>query len=128
LEQRLEIVDCGVEKFFLSKGEIATGFCGEHFQGVDHGFCGAQVDLFFPRVRIGDLAEKEASILGLENDKVIEAGIGFWRCGHAEGFIVGDEDSSWKKGSGRIGGQAGEVSFKMDAKKTPDSHWGIRRF
>jgi hypothetical protein len=82
LEKRPQIVERGGEEFFLGRSEIAAGLGDEHVEAIDDGSGGAEVDLFFAGVGIRNLAEEKPRVLGLENDELIEPGIGCGRCGH----------------------------------------------
>ena len=82
LEKRAKIIERGGEEFQLGRGEITTGFGGEHFEGIDHGFGRAEIDLLFAAMGIWDLTEEQPGVLGLENDEFVEPGIGFGRCWH----------------------------------------------
>jgi hypothetical protein len=97
-----EVVECGGEESFLGACEISAGFGSEHFKRVDDGSCGAEVDLFFAAVGIGDLAEEKPGILGLEDDELIEPGIGFRRCGHGARICVSEKYTRENKGLRRL--------------------------
>ena len=84
----MRFVRGGGEEFRLGGCEISAGFGDEHFEGVDHRLGGAQVDLLFAGVGIGDLAEKQPGVLGLEDDELAEPGIGFRRRWHARNVTV----------------------------------------
>lgn len=107
LEKRAEVIESGGHQFLLGSGEIPAGLGSEHFQGVDHGFGGTQVDLFFATERIGDLPEKEPRILGLENDELIEPRIGFGRCWHGQSVWVPGGIYKWEDGIRKASAGAG---------------------
>ena len=77
-----EILEGGDEQFRFRICEIAAGFGSQHFERVDHGLGGPQVHRFGAGLRVGDLAEEEPGILGLEDDEFVEPGIGFGRVWH----------------------------------------------
>jgi hypothetical protein len=77
-----EIVEGELEKLILVGGEVVGGFGFQHFEGIDDGLGGAEVDFLFAGMGIGDLAEEKAGVLGLEDDELVEAGIGFGRGRH----------------------------------------------
>ena len=73
LEEWLEVLKGGCEEFRFGNCEISPGFGSQHFERIDHGFRGAQVDGFLAGLGIGDLAEKKAGVLGLKDDELIES-------------------------------------------------------
>jgi hypothetical protein len=102
VEERAEVIEgCG-EEFLLGGCEVSLGFGSQHFQRIDDRLGSSEVDLFFSAMGIGNLAEKQPGVLGLENDKLVEPWIGFrhWRHGQSlaawEGFYK-REDDSYKK-------------------------------
>lgn len=107
LIKRAKIVERGGEQFGLGRGEVAAGFGHEHFQGIDHGFGGTEVDLALAAVGVRDLAEEQSGVLGLENDEFVEPGIGFGHCGH--GVRIGIPGRLYKREDGGAG------SFRFDA-------------
>ena len=82
LVERAEIIEGGVEELLLVLGEVPGRFQGDHFQRVDDGLRGAEVDLLLTGVGAGDLPEEEPGVLGLEDDEFIEPRIGFGHCWH----------------------------------------------
>ena len=103
-EEGAEVLEGGVEEFLFGFGEVAGGFDGEHFEGVDDGACGAEVDLFFSGVWVWDLAEEESGVLGLEDDEFVESGIGGRGVGHGRSFLlagVGCKREDWGMGRNR---------------------------
>lgn len=121
MEQRAKIVESGGEEFVLGGGEVAAGFADEHIEGVDHGLGGAEVDLLFAGVRIGDLAKEKPGILGLEDDEFVEPGIGFRRCWHGGRIGTPGGLYKWEDGPGGAfrpqrqspGFQAASLSFAL---------------
>jgi hypothetical protein len=91
LKERAKILEGRREEFLFGGCEISLGFGSEHFEGVDDGFRGAEVDLFFPIVGIGNPAEEEPGVLGLENDEFIEPWIRFRHWRHGQIFRVSEK-------------------------------------
>jgi hypothetical protein len=88
LKKRAEVIKGGCEKFLLGRCEVSLGFGDEHFERINDGFCGTEVDLFFSTMGIRDLAEKKPGVLGLENDEFVKPWIGFRRWGHGRSVRV----------------------------------------
>ena len=57
--------------------------------------------MFLPAVGIGNLAEKQPGVLGLEDDELVEPGIGFGRCGHVARVRAAEEIYKWEDGERR---------------------------
>ena len=73
LIERTDVIDGRAEKLLLVYREISGRFMFQHFKTIEHRFCGAKVEGFFPAGRVGDLTEKKPGILGLEKDKILES-------------------------------------------------------
>lgn len=71
----LEIPEGGGKQFRLGICEIAAGFGSQHFERIDHRLGGRQIDGFHAGVRVGDLAEKQPGVLGLQDDELVESRI-----------------------------------------------------
>lgn len=82
-----EVFQGSLEQFGFVLGEVSSGFISQHAEGIDDGFRGAEIHRFLAGGRIRDLAEEKASVLGLEQDEIVEAGIGFGRAWHAERIV-----------------------------------------
>jgi len=78
LVEWFEVLEGGGEEFRFGACEISGGFGSQHFERIDDRFGGAEVDGFLAGLRVGDLAEEESGVLGLEDDEFVESGI---RCG-----------------------------------------------
>jgi len=71
-----DVDECFFEEVGFFWGEVALGFDGEHFEGVEHAGGGFEVDLGFASGGVGELAKEKACVLGLEVNEFVETGVG----------------------------------------------------
>jgi len=84
----VEVVDVGegcFEQFVFVAGEIVLRFDFQHFQAIEHRLGSAQVEGFFSRYRMRNLAEEEPRVLRLQKEEVVETRIGLWVMRHGRG-------------------------------------------
>jgi hypothetical protein len=94
--KRDEVFQGGFEQLGFVFGEISGGFVFQHPEGIDHGFRGTEIHRFLAVHGIWDLTEKKAGVLRLEQDKFVEARIGFGRTWH--GLRIGSPGAGSKFG------------------------------
>ncbi len=64
------------------RGEIVLRFHFQHFEAIENGLGGSEIDVFLPGGRMGNLPQKQSGILCLEKQKVVETRIGLWIVRH----------------------------------------------
>jgi len=69
VEEFAEVLEGESEEFFFGFVQVALGFVGKHFQGIEDASGGAKVYAGFARCRVGDFSQEKAPVLGLEIDE-----------------------------------------------------------
>lgn len=80
-----DVGESGLQQFPFVAGEVILRFELQHFEAIEHGFRGAQVERFFAGDRVRELTEKESRVLRLQKEEVIESRIRLGIMRHGSG-------------------------------------------